>query len=233
MKVRYGLLSLLWQYSFSLPRPGNAICASQAHQNLCVLDAHSHLSPWGMAGFFSTGSVSGFDLRDIPRCPRFLKGIINDYNDHVLWYLNSQATWKICLKSSQNENTLAKQKIRSHPARRSDIALNMGSRVSGYVQRCCKNMIIYLSIIINYYLLSLRLDSSFWHFGVHYWCTFWVPHFLVKSWHTHDTWYIKWYHPSTWHHVPLPAGLQSSTLLDVPRKKKQKKQLASKCLATT
>lgn len=68
IKVRYGLL---WQCSFSLPRPANAICASQAHQNLCVLDAHSHLSPWGMAGFFSTGpSVSqGLTSEKNPKMP--------------------------------------------------------------------------------------------------------------------------------------------------------------------
>ena len=198
MKVRYGLL---WQFSFSLPRPGNAICASQAHQNLCVLDAHSHLSPWGMAGFFSTGSVSGFDLRDIPRCPRFLKGIINDYNDHVLWYLNSQATWKICLKSSQNENTLAKKK-RSHPARRSDIALNMGSRVSGYAQRCCIKIWLFIN---DHQLLSIIPTSwlfilAFW---VHYWCTG-VPHF----WSNHDTliFAICWYHPST---LLCPGGISN------------------------
>ena len=63
----------------SLPRPANAICASQAHQNLCVLDAHSHLSPWGMAGFFSVPPCLRVWPKKIPRCPRFFKGIIDDY----------------------------------------------------------------------------------------------------------------------------------------------------------
>ena len=71
---------------------------------------------------------------------------------------------------------------------------------------------------INYYLLSLRLDYSFWQFGK----TTGVPHF----WSNHDTLMTLVYVGIIPVHsyVPLPAGLQSSTLLDVPEKKKKQKK---------
>ena len=119
--------------------------------------------------------VSGFDpIWDIPRCAARRKGSWTT-TDHLLWYLNSQTTFSILEVKPQWEHS-GQQKLRCHSARKSETTWNMGSKVSGYVKRCCKIMQNPNWLIINYYLSSKLLYNSIGILGCIGVSHFWTNH---------------------------------------------------------